>query len=182
MAERYIKMSHNCYDALYMLPMSDGERRVLMMVIRYTVGFHRYETEFSNRFVAKALEMSVSGVHKCVKGLIEKEYIYIISKGHGPYPQKIGLNYKKISVHFQAKKRSLFDNEAFTFDAKSVHLERTKKEKEIKKEQIKKEETLQATSFSLSREKEHIPEGEEWERMLAEEWDEEDEDGADLQV
>ena len=180
MAERYIKMSHNCYESLYVLPMSDGERRVLMMIIRYTVGFHRFDTEFSDRYAAQALEMSCSGVNRCVNALIKKNYIYIISKGSGPHARKIGLNYKEISAHFQAKKRSLFDTKALIFDTKSAHLERAKKEKEIKEQQIKKKETLQATSFSLSREKEHIPEGEEWERMLAEQWDEEEEDATNL--
>lgn len=164
MAERYIKMSHNCYEALYVLPMSDGERRVLMMIVRYTVGFHRYDTDFSNRYAAEALEMSVSGVHRCVKALINKGYVYIISKGNGPHPQKLGLNYKQISVHFQAKKRSLLTQKAFISDTESVHQLANKERKGNKKTINKKEETLQATIFSQNEDPE--PEKE----LTPEEW------------
>ena len=174
MADRYIRMSHNCYEALYTLPMSDGERRVLMMIIRYTVGFHRYDTDFSNRFAAETLEMSVSGVNRSIRALIKKKYIYIISKGCGPHPQKIGLNYKEISVQFSHKKRSLSAQKAFTSDTKSVHL--LANEEKIGKERIinKKEETLQATSFSPNRGREPEVSEEEWQRLLAEQWEDEE--------
>lgn len=164
MAERYIKMSHNCYEALYVLPMSDGERRVLMMIVRYTVGFHRYDTEFSDRYAADFLGMSRGGVNWCINKLIQKKYIYIISPGCGPHPRKIGLNYKEISAQFQQKKRSISKEKALNIDAESAQSNRAKKKKEIINTINKKEETLQATILSQNEptepEKELTPE--EW--------------------
>ena len=182
MAERFLRMSHWVFDALMTVPMTKDELRVMMLIVKYTVGFHRYECDLSARFVARALDMSFQHASKCINSLKEKGFISQIAPGCGQHPAKISFNYKKFSVAFQAEVRRISSESASHFDTISVASMRQRKNKQIKNNTKEKKETLQATSFSLSREKEHIPEGEEWERMLAEEWDEEDEDGADLQV
>ena len=151
-----------------------------MMIVRYTVGFHRFDTDFSDRYAAELLGMTHQGVNRCINALIKKNYIYVISPGSGQHPRKIGLNYKEISGNFRARLRQFSSKSAAISDTVCGNLELPKKGKETKNTINKKEETLQATSFSLSRGKEHIPEGEEWERMLAEQWDEEEEDATDL--
>lgn len=149
MAERFIRMTHDCYDALYTLPMSDGERRVLMMIVRYTVGFHRYDCEFSDRFAANVLGMSHQGVSRAINALIEKNYIYIISKGSGPHPKKIGFNWKQISVHFRTQKRPFFDKKASILDTESVYKLVAKEKKENKNTEKKNKERFASEPPSL---------------------------------
>lgn len=184
--ERFIRMSHKCYEALYTLPMSDGERRVLMMIVRFTVGFHRYDCEFADRFAAKRLGMSYSGINRCVKALIEKGYIYTISPGCGRYPRKIGLNYKQISAHFQRYLRSLSEELALTSDTVSAHSERAKKVKENKNKEKKNKERFASEPSSLfSPDPTEIDEQEQERELTDEEWyelhkndpDDEEDDG-----
>lgn len=149
MAKRFIKMTHDCYDALYMLPMSDSERRVLMLIVRYTVGFHRYDCEFADRFAAKRLGMSCSGVNKAFNSLLQKGYVYIISPGKGSHPRKIGFNWNKISAHFQQHLRSLSGEFALTFDTVCAHSTEAKKIKENKNTEKKNKERFASEPSSL---------------------------------
>lgn len=174
MAERYIRMSHKCYEALYTLPMSDGERRVLMLIVRYTVGFHRMDTDFSDRYAAVTLGLTHQRVCQCINRLIEKKFIYIISPGCGPHPRKIGLNYKEISGKFNQHLRQISKDLAANFGAISGKPDLPKKIEENKNKEIKNKETLQATSFSPNRGREPEVSEEEWQRLLAEQWEDEE--------
>lgn len=147
--ERYIRMSHRCYEALYTLPMSDGERRVLMMIIRYTVGFHRYTCDFSDRYAASVLGITHQRVGRCIRGLRDKKYIYIISPGCGSIPRKIGLNYKQISGNFATLQRQLCDTADSKNDAICGNLELPKKIKEKKNQEKKNKERFASEPSSL---------------------------------
>ena len=85
-----------------------------------------------------------------------------------------GLNYKEISGKFDQHLRQISKDLAANFGAVSGKPDLPKKIEENKNKEIKKEETLQATSFSHSRGPEQVSD-EEWERMLAEQWNEEEE-------
>lgn len=121
-----------------------------MMIVRYTVGFHRYDTEFSDRYAADFLGMSRGGVNWCINKLLQKKYIYIISHGCGPHPRKIGLNYKEISAQFQQQKRSILKEKALNIDGESAQSNRAKKGKEIINTIKEKEKRFASEPISLS--------------------------------
>lgn len=107
--DRYIRMQHDCYDALAVIPMSDAERRVMMVVVRYTVGFHRYDTDLSNRFIAEFLGNDITEQHAgyCIKKLCEKGYIKIVSQGKGTHPRKIRFCYTTFRGRFREVLRKI---------------------------------------------------------------------------
>lgn len=165
MAERFLRMSHWVFDALMTVPMTKDEIRVMMLVVKYTVGFHRYECELSARFVANALNISYQHANKCINSLKAKGFISIIAPGHSHQPAKISFNHKKYYVAFQSNLRRISDKTSSHSEQKYVIPEATKKRKKEKKNITKeKEETLQATILSQSEpsepEKELTPE--EW--------------------
>lgn len=174
MAERFLRMSHWVFDALMTVPMTRDELRVMMLVVKYTVGFHRYECDLSARFVAKALDMSFQHASKCINSLKAKGYISQIAPGSGQHPAKISFNYKKFSVAFRANERRISSESASHSDTVSVIQEATKKRKENKNITKEKKETLQATSFSPNRGREPEVSEEEWQRLLAEQWEDEE--------
>lgn len=102
--ERYLRMQHDCFDALTCLPMSDGERRVMMIIIRYTVGFHRFDAELSNRFLSEFLHGDITPRHagRCVESLCKRGYIKVISPGIGSHPRKICFCYSVFRGTFRA--------------------------------------------------------------------------------
>lgn len=143
--DNFIQMKHWVFDALAMIKMTDGERRVMICIIRYTVGFRRYEAKLSSRFIAEYTGMSIANVHKCIKHLTEIGYITIQSPGTGTRAQVIHFNskvfsvhFRDASVHFQNTQRSLSSDLAFTSDQSSVHQLVNKERKRESKEEIKK--------------------------------------------
>lgn len=146
--ERYIRMSHWVFEALYTLPMSRDEIRVMMLIIKYTVGFHRYECEMSARFAAQQTGMSYQHANRCINTLKAKGYISIIAPGSGHYPAKISFNYKKFSVAFRAEQRRILNMLASDSDTFSVTSMRQRKNIN-NKEQIKNKERFASEPSSL---------------------------------
>ena len=184
MADRYLRMSHWVYEALFTLPMSKDELRVMMLIVKYTVGFHRYECDMSARFAAQSLGISFQHANKCINSLKAKGYISIIIPGSGQHPAKISFNYRKFSVAFRECQRRILEQSSSHFDDISVIPTATKKRKETKNKQIKNKQRFASESDSLFsndepeiEEQEFDPEAdlsdEEWMRLHSQDEDDE---------
>lgn len=172
--DRYIRMQHDCYDALAVVPMSDAERRVMMVVVRYTVGFHRYDTDLSNRFIAEFLGNDITEQHagRCINNLCKKGYIKIVSQGKGTRPRKIRFCYTEFRGTFQHILRNISTQLEEHFEqARGTQLCSKEIKGEIKNKEKKNKERFASEPSSLfSSDLTEIDEAGDEEEMSDEEW------------
>lgn len=131
--ERFLKMKHWVFDAICQVDMTDAERKVMMCVVRYTVGFRRYEAKLSFGFIATYTNISKGHAARCVNSLERLGYISVIEKGTGKKPNMIRFNYKNFSVSFRQCSRLISADLASHSDSVSVSKLCDEEKKEEKK-------------------------------------------------
>jgi phage replication O-like protein O len=78
MAEKgYTQIPNNTLEALYRLPQSATQLKILLVVIRYTLGFHRTEHSISEGFISKATGISKRYISGEIKKLINSNILKI---------------------------------------------------------------------------------------------------------
>lgn len=95
--ESYIKLSHEMFDALASLKLSNAERQTLMGIVRFTVGFHRAQHYLSSSFLASYTGIDIRRTDRAIKALEADGFIEIVSESKGPKPREIRIIPTKIA-------------------------------------------------------------------------------------
>lgn len=152
--ERYLRMQHDCFDALAVIPLTDSERRVMMVVIRYTVGFRRYDADLSNKFIASFLgNITEQHAGRCINHLCKRGFIKILSKGIGTHPRRIRFCYAEFRGTFRDIQRNIWihlEEHSDTFRGTSECSKEIKEEIKNKEKKKKKHSQSEFKTFFLS--------------------------------
>lgn len=89
----YTRIANSIMQALYALPISNREMRVLLFIIYQTYGYNHKERELSNGYIGKGICVDAPDVCKAVKKL---ETMKVIKKSLGG---KRGTQILKINTH-----------------------------------------------------------------------------------
>lgn len=80
MDSNYTKMDNTLLEAIYKKKFTAVEIRTILLVSRYTFGFHRESHSISISFIAKALNCSSRYISKALNQLVKKNVLIIISE------------------------------------------------------------------------------------------------------
>lgn len=88
----YTKIFHFIMDGLITNKLNGTQYRILLLVLRYTYGFHRDYHDFSLTFLAKALNIDKSYVRKELNTLIELDILMVVAEAGFNKPRKLKIN------------------------------------------------------------------------------------------
>lgn len=87
----YVRVANSIMQALYTLPISNREMRVLLFIIYQTYGYNHKERELSNGYIGKGIGVDAPDVCKAVKRLVSMKVIKK-SLGGRRSAQILGIN------------------------------------------------------------------------------------------
>lgn len=77
----YTRIANEILEQVSKINLNGTQFRLIMMIWRYTYGFHRKSHEMSISFLAKGINASTSQVEKNLSVLIDRKIIRVIGKG-----------------------------------------------------------------------------------------------------
>lgn len=96
MQQPYTRINNALLNALCKTPLSGQELRVLLFIIRYTLGFNRDTAELSITYIANGTEISTRNVRRILTHLEELGFINL-SHTQGTKPRRITFREDKIA-------------------------------------------------------------------------------------
>lgn len=87
----YTQIENIILEKIYSLRLTGGAFAVLLMIIRYTAGFHRNDCEMSYTYIQRGTNLSRSTVRNAVKKLLEIGIIYETECPQANKGRRIGI-------------------------------------------------------------------------------------------
>jgi len=88
----YVRIANSILEALARMPLNGTQWRILMVVIRYTYGFHRKECELSESFLSKATGIHCKQVGRELSGLINNNILIVKKPASFSSPRVLAFN------------------------------------------------------------------------------------------
>lgn len=96
MAKGYTKLDNDVLSAMAQLDLTASEFRVLLAIIRSTIGFQKSQWEMSNSYLSKATGLNNRSVIRAIQTLSDRGIITVLSDHFGPKPRLIRFNSDKL--------------------------------------------------------------------------------------
>ncbi|WEK53288.1 MAG: conserved phage C-terminal domain-containing protein [Candidatus Cohnella colombiensis] len=90
--DRHTRISNELLEWIVKIGLSGTEFRIILTVWRFTYGFHRKAHILSVEFLSEATSIHPTQVKRCIKSLISKNMLQVVSDALGSRPRKIAFN------------------------------------------------------------------------------------------
>ena len=147
MSEGYIAIDNDIFDSILKLELNGSELRIVLMILKYTLGFHRDTHKMTAEFIADGLNIPLVTVKRSLKSLAEKNIIIL-------QRQFKGINYDTLGIKKGIENDTLENKKGIKNDtlesAESIKNDTLKVSKMIPKKEKYKESTctVHAPNFS----------------------------------
>ncbi len=88
----YTPIANEILEALGRTKLNGTQYRILMILFRYTFGFQRKESAFSEKFISKATGINKVNISREIKELISRKIIKVISESTYTVPRSLEFN------------------------------------------------------------------------------------------